>query len=184
MNEPLLKLAGLWEKTSAKGNRYLIGKLTPHVKIVILPNTRKNSDSDPDFQLFVQQDERKTGNGERQSSSQRQPKSKPASGEMEAYGRFYGKTTEPAGTAEPEFNDEIPFCLGGYMTNSRRIFSASSTDDFRRLNNTNSPPIEVPWVQRQNSLKAVCCNKCSQPSVMCPLAAYTVSCHQMEPPLE
>ncbi len=27
MNEPMVKLAGLYEKTSAKGNRYFIGRL-------------------------------------------------------------------------------------------------------------------------------------------------------------
>jgi hypothetical protein len=74
-----------------------------------LQNTRKNSDSDPDFQLFVQQDERKPSTGgNKPNTSQRQPQSKPAS-ELEAYGKFYGKAAEPAGTAEPEFNDEIPF---------------------------------------------------------------------------
>ncbi len=105
---PLLKISGLWEKTSAKGNRYLVGRLNANVKIVILQNNRKDADNDPDFQLFIQQDERKTGTGNYKPNTQRKHKSKPASGEMDAYAKLYGKADEPCGAAEP-FNDQISF---------------------------------------------------------------------------
>jgi hypothetical protein len=50
-NEPMLKAAGLWEHTSAKGNRYLTGRLGG-VKVLILENRDRHSDDDPSHHLF------------------------------------------------------------------------------------------------------------------------------------
>lgn len=53
MHESLIKLTGVWQKTSAKGVTYFTGRLGA-AKLVILPNRDKKTDSDPDFHVFVQ----------------------------------------------------------------------------------------------------------------------------------
>ncbi len=107
---PLLKISGLWEKTSAKGNRYLVGRLNANVKIVILQNNRKEADNDPDFQLFIQQDEREyDATGKSSPKSRRTTKRAPNQKKADAYGKLYGKeSTDSTSSAEP-FNDAIPF---------------------------------------------------------------------------
>lgn len=49
MNDPMVKIAGLYEKTSQKGNRYFIGRL------LMFANTDKKQESGPDWFLFVQE---------------------------------------------------------------------------------------------------------------------------------
>jgi hypothetical protein len=48
---PKLKAGGLWAKTSAKGARYLTGRLGG-VKVLILANKDRQSDSDPSHILY------------------------------------------------------------------------------------------------------------------------------------
>jgi hypothetical protein len=48
---PMLKAAGPWGKTSAKGNHYLIGR-PGGVKIIILENGDRAGESDPTHHLF------------------------------------------------------------------------------------------------------------------------------------
>jgi hypothetical protein len=48
---PMLQAAKLWEKTSAKGNVYLIGRLGG-MRILILRNRDAGSDGEPDWHLF------------------------------------------------------------------------------------------------------------------------------------
>jgi hypothetical protein len=48
---PMLKAGGLWAKTSAKGGRYLTGRLGG-VKVLILPNKDRQDDNDPSHLLF------------------------------------------------------------------------------------------------------------------------------------
>jgi hypothetical protein len=43
--------SGLWAKTSAKGGRYLTGRLGG-VKVLILANRDRQSDDDPSYHLF------------------------------------------------------------------------------------------------------------------------------------
>lgn len=54
MNEPMVKLAGLYEKTSAKGNRYFVGRLNG-ARLLVFANTDKKEASDPDWLLYVQE---------------------------------------------------------------------------------------------------------------------------------
>jgi len=49
MGDDLIKAAGLWKKTSAKGKPYLVGRMGG-VRVLILGNT-KRSDKDPDYNL-------------------------------------------------------------------------------------------------------------------------------------
>lgn len=44
---PSIQLMKLWEKVSAKGTRYFVGRLAG-AKITILPNRDKGSDADAD----------------------------------------------------------------------------------------------------------------------------------------
>ena len=62
---PMLKAGGLWAKTSAKGGRYLTGRLGG-VKVLILANKDRQSDSDPSHILyFVDGEQRRQGVQER-----------------------------------------------------------------------------------------------------------------------
>jgi len=54
MNEPMVKLAGLYEKTSQKGNHYFIGRLNG-ARLLMFQNQDKKQDSDPDWWLYVQE---------------------------------------------------------------------------------------------------------------------------------
>jgi hypothetical protein len=51
---PLTKLTGVWQKTSAKGVTYFVGRLGA-AKLVILPNRDKKVDADPDFFVYAQE---------------------------------------------------------------------------------------------------------------------------------
>jgi hypothetical protein len=58
---PMLKAGGLWAKTSAKGGRYLTGRLGG-VKVLILANRDRQSDDDPSHILyFVEGADRRQG---------------------------------------------------------------------------------------------------------------------------
>lgn len=48
---PMLKAAGLWRKTSAKGNDYFIGRLGG-CRILIFENRDRKDDADPSHHLF------------------------------------------------------------------------------------------------------------------------------------
>jgi hypothetical protein len=62
---PMLKAGGLWAKTSAKGGRYLTGRLGG-VKVLILANKDRQSENDPSHILyFVDGEQRRQGPQER-----------------------------------------------------------------------------------------------------------------------
>lgn len=49
---PMLKAAGLWEHTSAAGNRYLVGRWGG-VKVLILENRDRQNDHEPSHHLVI-----------------------------------------------------------------------------------------------------------------------------------
>lgn len=50
----LVKLTGLWKRKSKKdGSQYLSGNLTPTATMIVLPNTKKKTDKEPDYIAFV-----------------------------------------------------------------------------------------------------------------------------------
>jgi|SRR3954454_3714537 hypothetical protein len=75
-NSPMLKAAGLWAKTSVKGEQYLTGRLGG-VKVLILENRDRQNDDDPSHSLFfVEAPDRRQGAGEcpqERSDGQRSP---------------------------------------------------------------------------------------------------------------
>lgn len=48
---PMIKVCGLWEKTSARGSRYLIGRIAG-AKVLILENQDREGEDAPSHQLF------------------------------------------------------------------------------------------------------------------------------------
>jgi len=48
-----LKLAGLWKTKDRNGNVFLSGRLNTMNKILILPNTGKQKDEDPDYFFYI-----------------------------------------------------------------------------------------------------------------------------------
>ena len=68
-NSPMLKAAGLWPKTSAKGGQYLTGRLGG-VKVLVLENRDRHSDDDPSHILyFTEAPDRRQDVGERPQES-------------------------------------------------------------------------------------------------------------------
>jgi len=55
----LVRLTGLWKGQSKAGASYLAGSLSPSSKLLILPNTHKRQDSDPDYIAYLAPQEKK-----------------------------------------------------------------------------------------------------------------------------
>lgn len=55
----LIRLTGLWKSETKSGDTMLSGSFSPSSKLVILPNTRKQKDSDPDYIAFMAPTEKK-----------------------------------------------------------------------------------------------------------------------------
>ena len=63
-NGAMLKAAGLWVKTSAKGGQYLTGRFGG-VKVLVMENRDRHSDDDPSHILyFVEAQERRQERGD------------------------------------------------------------------------------------------------------------------------
>ena len=54
---PLVRLCGLWHHESRAGTEYLTGKLNRATRLVAFRNTRKSKDTEPDWTLFLRQDD-------------------------------------------------------------------------------------------------------------------------------
>src|SRR5262249_43430153 len=101
-NGPLLKAAGLWQKTSAKGNEYFIGGLGG-VKILILANADRSTERDPTHSLFfAEAANRATPDRARSSQSQPEPRATPRHRSRASQNRG------PAADNPRPFDDPIP----------------------------------------------------------------------------
>jgi hypothetical protein len=49
----LIRLTGLWKSQTKAGGSMLSGSLSPTSKLIILPNSRKQKDSEPDYIAFM-----------------------------------------------------------------------------------------------------------------------------------
>ena len=49
----LIRLTGLWKSQTKAGAPMLSGSMSPTSKLVILPNTKKQKDSEPDYIAFM-----------------------------------------------------------------------------------------------------------------------------------
>ena len=102
----MLKAAGLWEKTSAKGNRYFVGRLGG-VKILILANLDQSAESNPTHHLFFVEAAERPREAEQRSTTS------PSRQEPRRRAPYRAqKPQHDAGGSAPDprpFNDEIPF---------------------------------------------------------------------------
>jgi hypothetical protein len=55
----LIRLTGLWKNITKAGDTMLSGNFSPSSKLIVLPNTRKQKDSDPDYIAFMAPSEKK-----------------------------------------------------------------------------------------------------------------------------
>jgi hypothetical protein len=77
-NGPMLKAAGLWQKSSAKGGQYLTGRLGG-VKVLILENRERQTDDNPSHHLFfAEAPDRRQGAQERGEGRRAEPTLPPA----------------------------------------------------------------------------------------------------------
>ncbi len=49
----LIRLTGLWKGQTKAGDTMLSGSFSPSSKLIILPNNRKEKESDPDYIAFL-----------------------------------------------------------------------------------------------------------------------------------
>jgi hypothetical protein len=49
----LIRLTGLWKNQTKAGDTMLSGSMSPTSKLIILPNNRKQKDSEPDYIAFM-----------------------------------------------------------------------------------------------------------------------------------
>ncbi len=50
-NSPMLKATGLWQKSSARGGQYLVGRWG-NLRLLVMENRDRQSDDDPSHHLF------------------------------------------------------------------------------------------------------------------------------------
>ena len=55
----LVKLTGLWKSKTKKGETLLSGSLNAVSSLVILPNTYKKTEKDPDFYVYLKARQRR-----------------------------------------------------------------------------------------------------------------------------
>ena len=58
-NGTLIRLTGLWRSETKAGDTMLTGSFSPSSKLVILPNNKKQKESDPDYIAFMAPSEKK-----------------------------------------------------------------------------------------------------------------------------
>jgi uncharacterized protein (DUF736 family) len=51
--EGAIKLTGLWKQKDKSGQTYLSGSLSPISKVIVMPNTYKKSEKDPDYFFYL-----------------------------------------------------------------------------------------------------------------------------------
>jgi len=60
MND-LIKLTGVWKNTDKNGNEYFSGGMSVFTKILIMKNTFKEGEKDPDFYVYLAKKDKKEG---------------------------------------------------------------------------------------------------------------------------
>ena len=55
----LIRLTGLWKSETKAGETMLSGSFSPSSKLIVLPNSRKQKESDPDYIAFMAPHEKK-----------------------------------------------------------------------------------------------------------------------------
>ena len=55
----LIKIGGLWKNKDKNGNDYFSGNFTYGTKLLVMSNTYKDKDNDPDYMVYIAQKEKK-----------------------------------------------------------------------------------------------------------------------------
>jgi hypothetical protein len=97
---PILQAAKLWQKTSAKGSVYLVGRMGG-VRVLVLRNRDAGAEGEPDWHLFFADGAPRTSEASPQ----------PATTEPRHRSAYRGRRrSESAPPSDPRpFDDEIPF---------------------------------------------------------------------------
>jgi len=65
-----IRLTGLWKEKTKAGDTYLTGSLNQGSRFFIMPNKHKKGDKDPDYNMFLKQNEpKKAGNTQAQGNT-------------------------------------------------------------------------------------------------------------------
>ena len=101
MNGELLRLTGLWKRTSANGREYLVGRLGA-ARLLVLENRDAGGEGEPDFIVFLAEI------GERPASSTNSgPEARPTQRRARnAYEYLKPSRTQQSGSAPP-LNDRV-----------------------------------------------------------------------------
>jgi hypothetical protein len=59
MMEGKVKLTGLWKQKDKNGQTFLSGSLSPISKVLIMPNTFKKAEKDPDYFFYLGANEKR-----------------------------------------------------------------------------------------------------------------------------
>ena len=57
--EGKIKLTGLWKQKDKNGQTFLSGSLSPISKVLVMPNTFKKTEKDPDYFFYLGANEKK-----------------------------------------------------------------------------------------------------------------------------
>ena len=57
----MVRLTGLWKNKTKTGESFLAGSNSPSSRLIILPNTKKASDKEPDYTAFIAPNIKKEG---------------------------------------------------------------------------------------------------------------------------
>lgn len=61
----LIRITGLWRSQTKAGDTMLSGNFTPSSKLIILPNSKKQKETDPDYIAFMAPAEKKADQPEK-----------------------------------------------------------------------------------------------------------------------
>ena len=55
----LIKIGGLWQNKDKNGNDYFSGNFTYGTKLLVMTNSYKDKDNDPDYMVYIAQKDKK-----------------------------------------------------------------------------------------------------------------------------
>ena len=59
MMSDLIKVGGLWKNKDKNGNDYFSGNFTYGTKLLVMTNSYKDKENDPDYMVYIAQKEKK-----------------------------------------------------------------------------------------------------------------------------
>jgi len=59
MKADLIRLTGLWKSKDKNGNTYLSGNLTGITSLMVMPNTFKKKETEPDYIVYLKASDKK-----------------------------------------------------------------------------------------------------------------------------